>query len=77
MTTLITGAAGFIGFHLARRLIKEGERVIGIDNINDYYDPSLKTARLKFLKSYRKDSFLFEKVNLEDKELILKNICEL
>ena len=75
MTTLVTGAAGFIGFHLANRLIKEGERVIGIDNVNDYYDPSLKNARLKFLKSLREESFSFEKINLEDKELVL-NIFE-
>ena len=72
MTTLVTGAAGFIGFHLTKRLIQEGERVIGIDNINDYYDPSLKTARLEFLKSLKKDSFSFEKVNLEEKRLISK-----
>ena len=75
MTTLVTGVAGFIGFHLANRLIKEGERVIGIDNVNDYYDPSLKNARLKFLKSFREESFSFEKINLEDKELVL-NIFE-
>ena len=72
MTTLVTGAAGFIGFHLTKRLIQEGERVIGIDNINNYYDPSLKTARLEFLKSLKKDSFSFEKVNLEEKGLISK-----
>ena len=72
MTTLVTGVAGFIGFHLANRLIKEGERVIGIDNLNNYYDPLLKNARLKFLKSFREESFSFEKINLEDKELVLK-----
>ncbi len=46
MKILITGAAGFIGFHLARRLVKEGHQVHGVDNLNDYYDPRLKQARL-------------------------------
>ena len=43
---LVTGVAGFIGFHTATRLLERGERVIGLDNINDYYDPNLKLARL-------------------------------
>ena len=47
MTILVTGAAGFIGFHLCKSLLNDGERVIGLDNINDYYDPELKKARLK------------------------------
>ena len=46
MKTLVTGAAGFIGFHLCRRLARQGDEVTGIDSINDYYDPSLKYARL-------------------------------
>jgi len=49
MVVLITGAAGFIGFHLARRLIADGCRVIGVDNLNDYYDVNLKYARLEQL----------------------------
>ena len=49
MKILITGAAGFIGFHLASKLAKRGEEIIGIDNINDYYDVNLKFARLKNL----------------------------
>ncbi|NJW55871.1 NAD-dependent epimerase/dehydratase family protein, partial [Salinimicrobium oceani] len=47
MKILITGAAGFIGYHLTYRLIKEGYEVIGLDNINDYYDQTLKYDRLK------------------------------
>ncbi len=49
MKILVTGAAGFIGFHLARRLLAEGHQVHGIDNVNDYYDPRLKQARLTLL----------------------------
>ncbi|MBM6447501.1 GDP-mannose 4,6-dehydratase, partial [Pseudomonas sp. MIL9] len=47
MTILITGVAGFIGFHTARRLCLDGHEVVGIDNLNDYYDVTLKRARLK------------------------------
>ena len=49
MTILVTGAAGFIGYHLAARLLAEGRRVMGVDNLNPYYDPRLKRARLKRL----------------------------
>jgi len=49
---LITGAAGFIGFHLARRLLDDGRSVVGLDNLNDYYDPGLKRDRLARLKKY-------------------------
>ena len=49
MTILVTGAAGFIGFHLCKSLLNDGIRVIGFDNINDYYDPKLKFDRLKEL----------------------------
>lgn len=54
---LITGAAGFIGFHLAKRLLKDGFSVCGIDNINDYYDIRLKGQRLSILEKYEKFSF--------------------
>ncbi len=63
---LVTGAAGFIGFHLARRLLDRGERVVGLDNLNDYYDPGLKRARLAILEEY--PAFRFEKLSLEDRE---------
>lgn len=65
---LITGCAGFIGFHLTKRLLEDGFDVIGIDNLNDYYDVSLKKSRLNLLLPF--SSFTFKKVNLEDKQEI-------
>lgn len=62
---LVTGAAGFIGFHLSQRLVQNGFTVIGIDNLNDYYDVSLKTARLTQLQAL--PQFQFQKVDLTDK----------
>jgi UDP-glucuronate 4-epimerase len=59
LTTLITGAAGFIGYHLAARLLARGEPVIGIDNVNDYYDPKLKRARLADLAARHGNGFSF------------------
>ena len=58
MTILVTGAAGFIGYHLAARLLAEGRRVIGVDNLNPYYDPRLKRARLARLQAYPEFEFL-------------------
>ena len=63
-STLITGAAGFIGFHLSKRLLDEGYRVFGLDNLNDYYDPRLKQDRLDILKKY--SNFSFHRVDLAD-----------
>ena len=65
---LITGAAGFIGFHLARKLDALGYAVVGLDNMNDYYDVGLKEARLAKLETL--DSFSFHRMELEDKERI-------
>lgn len=62
---LVTGAAGFIGFHLSRRLLKEGDAVFGLDNLNDYYDVSLKQARLKLLQE--NEGFRFIRANLADR----------
>jgi len=62
---LVTGAAGFIGFHLSKRLLDEGSRVVGIDNLNAYYDVNLKKARLAILKKY--DNFTFHKLNISNR----------
>ena len=66
---LVTGAAGFIGFSLAKRLIERGDEVVGVDNLNDYYDVNLKKARLAQLEG--RQGFRFVKMSLEDREGIL------
>ena len=81
MKILITGTAGFIGFHLVKKLLERGETVVGIDNINDYYDVNLKYARLtetgiphdaenwhSQIKSTKYESYSFVRMNLEDRE---------
>jgi UDP-glucuronate 4-epimerase len=65
MKFLVTGAAGFIGFHVSERLLAAGHQVIGIDNLNDYYDVNLKLARLDLLKPHAQ--FHFEKIDLADR----------
>ena len=85
MKLLLTGTAGFIGFHLAKRLIERGDEVIGLDCINDYYDVNLKYARLeqtgiargdieygRFVQSTKYENYRFIKFKLEDREAILK-----
>ncbi|MHB9796854.1 NAD-dependent epimerase/dehydratase family protein [Pseudomonas sp. MT3] len=64
MKLLVTGAAGFIGFHTARRLCREGHEVVGIDNLNDYYSVELKLARLALLRQQR--NFRFERLDIAD-----------
>ena len=64
MNILVTGAAGFIGFHLARRLLENGHAVLGLDNLNGYYDPALKEARLALLKAL--PGFTFCRMDLAD-----------
>ncbi len=65
MSLLVTGTAGFIGFHVSLRLLERGDQVLGIDNLNDYYDPSLKEARLKLLLD--REGFRFEKLDIADR----------
>jgi UDP-glucuronate 4-epimerase len=71
---LVTGAAGFIGFHVVQRLCEQGHEVIGIDNINDYYDVNLKLARLKILAEI--SSFCFIKLDITDRSGIAKLFAE-
>jgi len=83
MKYLITGCAGFIGFHLSKKLLEEGGFVIGIDNLNNYYDPQLKKERLKILEQY--DNFSFSQVDIADyqelekvfKEYSPEKVCHL
>lgn len=74
MTVLITGAAGFIGFHTARRLCLDGHEVVGIDNLNDYYDVTLKQARLNALASL--PGFRFLKMDIVDKPALMALFSE-
>ncbi len=67
---LVTGAAGFIGFHTIARLLQAGEHVVGVDNLNDYYDVSLKNARLRELDNF--ENFTFIKENIADYEAMEK-----
>ena len=63
---LVTGSAGFIGFHLSRILLRRGYAVVGYDNINDYYDPAIKQARLDILQKEKEFSFVQD--DLQNKE---------
>ncbi len=67
---LVTGCAGFIGFHLANRLLSDNYWVVGLDNLNDYYDPALKEARLKLLHKHNR--FTFIRASLEDRDAVNK-----
>lgn len=68
MKVLVTGAAGFIGYHVARRLLERGDTVVGLDNLNDYYDVGLKEARLARLREF--PAFAFVRADLADREAV-------
>jgi UDP-glucuronate 4-epimerase len=68
MKMLVTGAAGFIGFHTARTLLDRGDEVVGIDNMNSYYDPALKAARLEILE--RRTNFRFLRMDIADRAAV-------
>lgn len=73
MRILVTGVAGFIGFHVSKKLLERGDEVIGIDNINNYYDTNLKEARVNYLKDFaqiKERKFIFYKNNIADRKLI-------
>ena len=74
MSILVTGAAGFIGFHVAGTLLKRGERVIGVDNLNNYYDVKLKNARLNGLR--RHAAFQFEELDVSHRDGIFRVVKE-
>ena len=69
-TYLITGGAGFIGFYLSKALLEKGAKVIGIDNLNDYYEVSLKEDRLEILKKF--PEYQFVKGDISDKETVFR-----
>ena len=69
MRVLLTGAAGFIGFHVAGALLARGDEVIGVDNLNDYYDVALKQARLDRLSPHK--NFTFHKFNIAARDAML------
>jgi UDP-glucuronate 4-epimerase len=74
MSVLVTGAAGFIGFHVAQQLMEQGRSVIGVDNLSDYYDPALKQARLAQLEGG--NGFTFRRLDIQDREAVLTLAAE-
>ena len=74
MKILVTGAAGFIGMHTTLRLLARGDEVVGLDNLNDYYDPTLKEARLAKLRPHA--SFRFVKMDVADRPGMEKLFAE-
>src|SRR4029078_6333420 len=77
MAVLVTGAAGFIGAATARALLERGEDVVGIDNLNDYYDPALKQARLASLASRFDNRFRVERVDFANAEQLRRATNEM
>jgi UDP-glucuronate 4-epimerase len=75
MTILVTGAAGFIGFHVARRLMERGDQIVGIDNLNDYYSVGLKRDRLDDLAARHGEAFSFTEVDFADHEALTAGVA--
>ena len=74
-TVLVTGAAGFIGAALSARLLQRGDRVVGLDNLNDYYDPSLKQARLRQIEAIAsEDAWRFLEMAFEDGDALMDGV---
>jgi UDP-glucuronate 4-epimerase len=69
-SVLITGVAGFIGFHLAQRYLRDGYKVVGVDNLNEYYDVDLKLARLRILESIAE--FQFVRAEIDDSDRVFQ-----
>ena len=79
MKILVTGNAGFIGFHVCKKLLERGDTVVGLDNLNRYYDVNLKKNRLKILRKIsgkRKSKYTFFKIDILNEQKIKKNIRE-
>ncbi len=75
MTVLVTGAAGFIGYHTALRLLSRGERVVGVDNMNPYYSPTLKDERLRGLLDHQ--NFTFHQIDIADRIAMNEAVADL
>ena len=76
-TVLVTGAAGFIGAALSKRLLQRGDRVVGLDNLNDYYDPGLKQARLRQIEAVAQaGAWRFERLDLQDDQGLMALFAE-
>ncbi len=75
MPLLVTGSAGFIGFHLSRRLLDRGETVVGLDNLNAYYDPALKAARLAILEAHA--GYRHARIDLADRDSVASLFADL